>query len=204
MCVGGLGSVLGAGAGLAVGAALAWKASYGLLRRTATVAAGLVLLSVAVDVVLRFVAPARLREEAVVTMPLPLPARFRIDSRIAKSDGMRRDSKLTIDGETWTATWIAEATCTAELTRQEASALLRKRAEISNSHNRLATFCSVDETDAAYRYVLEEANPRLSPSWKVFADPQCFGEHRELQELHDVLWRIPAEAMKDGRAKCAG
>jgi hypothetical protein len=47
---------------------------------------------------------------------------------------MRRYRELTIDGDTWTATWTAvgpeAATCTATLRFVEADALLRKRIEV--------------------------------------------------------------------------
>lgn len=199
--------VLGAVAGLAVGGSLVWKAAHSLLRAAAAVAVGLALLAAGL-VVWRFVAAqAERRAKAGMDVPLPPPSGFRIESRIAESDGMRRYRELTIDGDAWMVTWIAvgptAATCTAGLTFKEAGALLRKRAEVRDAHDRFTSLCSVSEDAATHVYALQESHPG-APSWEVLADDQCLQEHGEISELYRIVGRIPIDAVSDGRAECVG
>jgi hypothetical protein len=199
--------VLGLIAGVALGAVLAWKAGHGLLRASAAVAVVLALLT-AGAVVWRIVsAENERRTEAGLDLPLPPPAGFRLESRIAESDEMRRYRELTIDGDTWTATWTAvgpeAATCTAVLRFVEADALLRKRIEVRQAPGHFTALCSVSAADATHVYALREVDPG-APSWEVFADEQCLQEHGEVAALHWMLGRIPVDAVSDGRARCSG
>ncbi len=194
--------VLGLLAGVALGAVLGWKGGHGLLRASAAVAVVLALLTVGA-VVWRIVAAQAERSGGV---PLPPPAGFRLESRIAESDQMRRYRELTIDGDTWTATWTAvgpeAATCTAKLRFVEADALLRKRIEVRQAPG-FTALCSVPEADASHLYALREVDPG-SPSWEVFADERCLQEHGEVAALHWMLGRLPVDAVSDGRAECSG
>lgn len=118
---------------------------------------------------------------------------------------MRRYRELTIDGDTWTATWIAvgpeAATCTAELIFDEADALLGKRTEVRDAYDRFTALCSVPEAEATHVYALRESDPG-APSWQVFADERCLQEHDELSDLYWILRRIPTDAVSHGRAEC--
>jgi hypothetical protein len=197
--------VLGLLAGLALGAVLGWKAGHGLLQASAAVAVVLALLTVGA-VIWRIVsAENERRAEAGLDVPLPPPAGFRLESRIAELDEMRRYRELTIDGDTWTATWTAvgpeAATCTATLRFVEADALLRKRIEVRQAPDRFMALCSVPEADSTHVYALREADPG-SLSWEVFADARCLQEHGEVAGLHWMLGRIPIDAVSDGRARC--
>ena len=197
--------VLGLLAGLALGAVLGWKAGHGLLRASAAVAVVLALLTVGAVVWRIVAAENERRAEAGLDVPLPPPAGFRLESRIAESDEMRRYRELTIDGDTWTATWTAvgpeAATCTAALRFIEADALLRKRIEVRQASDRFTALCSVSEADATHVYALREVDPS-APSWKVLADERCLQEHGEIAGLHWMLGRIPIDAVSDGRAEC--
>lgn len=121
--------VLGAVAGLVLGAVLAWKAPHGLLRAASAVAGALAAVLAGLVIWRVVTLEAQRRAQAGMDVPLPPPAGFRIESRIAESDEMRRYRQMTIDADAWTATWIAvgpeAATCTAELIFDEAAVLLR-------------------------------------------------------------------------------
>ncbi len=195
--------VLGLLAGVALGAVLGWQAGHGLLRVATAAAVVLALLTVGA-VVWRIVAAQAERSTSAL---LPPPAGFRLESRIAESVETRTYRELTIDGDTWTATWTAvgpeAATCTAVLRFVEADALLRKRIEVRQAPDRFTALCSVPEADATRVYALREDDP-ASPSWEVLADEQCLQEHGEVAALHWMLGRIPIDAVSDGRARCEG
>lgn len=91
--------VAGAAAGLVLGAALAWRAGYGLLRASAVVAAVLALVAVGA-VAWRAVAAQAERSAGAL---LPPPSGFRIESRLAESVANRSYRELTIDAGAWTA-----------------------------------------------------------------------------------------------------
>jgi len=199
--------VLGVLVGVALGAVLGWKAGHGLLR-TATVVAAVLALAAAGAIVYGVVAADKERRAAAgLDVPLPPPAGFRLESRIAEADEMRRYRELTIDGDTWTATWTAvgpeAATCTARLRFVEADALLRERIEVRQAPDRFTELCAVPEADATHVYALREDDPG-STSWEVFADERCLQEHGEIAALHWMLGRIPVDAVSDGRARCEG
>jgi hypothetical protein len=199
--------VLGALAGVALAAVLGWKAGHGVLWSSSAVAVVLALLTAGLVVWRIVAAEAERRAAAGLDVPLPPPAGFRLESRIAESDEMRRYRELTIDGDTWTATWTAvgaeAANCTAKLRFVEADELHRKRAAVREILGRFTSLCSVNDRDATHVYALREADP-TAPSWEVFADERCFQEHDELSELYWILRRIPTEAVNDGRAECDG
>jgi hypothetical protein len=199
--------IQGLAAGVALGVVLAWRAGHGLLRVATAVAVVLALLSAGLIVRWIVAAGAERRAAAGWYEPLPPPAGFRLESRISESDEMRRYRELTIDGDTWTATWIAvgpeAATCTARLRFVEADALLRKRIEVRQAPERFTSLCSVPEAEASHVYALREADP-AAPSWEVFADERCLQEHREIWDLDWILRRIPADAVNYGQAECEG
>jgi len=197
--------VLGVAAGLALGGLLGWKAGHGLLRATTAVAAVLALLTVGLIGWRIVAAQAERRAAAGMDVPLPPAAGFRLESQLAESVDKRSYRELTIDGDAWTATWIAvgpeAATCTAELIFDEADALLGKRTEVRDAHDRFTALCSVPEAEATHVYALRESDPG-APSWEVFADERCLQEHDELSDLYWILRRIPTDAVNDGRAEC--
>lgn len=197
--------VLGLLVGVALGGVLGWRARLGLLRTAAAVAVVLALLAVGLVVWRIVAAEAERRSAAGLDVSLPPPAGFRLESRIAESDEMRRYRELTIEGDTWTATWTAvgpeAATCTATLRFVEADALLRKRIEVRQAPARFTELCAVAEADATHVYALREDDPG-SPSWEVFADEGCLQEHGDIAALHWMLGRIPIDAVSDGRASC--
>jgi Flp pilus assembly protein protease CpaA len=199
--------VLGAGAGLLLGALLAWKAPHGLLR---ALSLGSVLLGLvgAGLVGWGFVRKeAERRAAAGLDRALPPAAGFRLESRIAATEDMRRYRELTVDGDTWTATWVAggpgAATCTAMLAFPEADGLLRKRDEVASDPDRFTSLCPPAPGAATHVYALRESDPGR-PSWEVAFDAGCLQESPEIAELHWLLGRIPMAAVDDGRAECGG
>ena len=197
--------VLGAVSGLILGTLLGWRASFGFLRAAAIVAVVLALLLASLAG-WRFVTVRADRlSEAGMDVPLPPAAGFRIESRIAPADDMRRYRELTIDGDAWTATWTAvgpEAqVCTARLIFDEADALLRKRAEVRATYELFASSCTVPEASATHFYALLESDADAL-SWEVAADAGCLQHSAEIAELHWMLGRIPIDAVSHGRVEC--
>jgi hypothetical protein len=147
---------------------------------------------------------AERRATAGIDVPLPPPAGFRIESRISEADDMRRYRELTVDADTWTATWTAvgpeAATCTTELIFDEADALLGKRAEIRDSHDRFTSLCPAAGS-ATHVYALHESDPG-APSWELTGDFECLQRNPEVAEPHQLLGRIPIDAVSRGRTAC--
>lgn len=97
------------------------------------------------------------------------------------------------------------------LTFHEADALLGKRTEVRDAHDRYASLCSVTEAEATHVFALRESEPG-APSWEIHArlgQLQADGRRRAPgRRASDLLRRrafqLPSETLQDLRRQVAG